>query len=154
MKSEDNHYKSFRNGVGSNTEFSKQLAVVLRALRKQLKHLSSRERDEISRVASDIIQLVQGLKPSGIGRGGREIRKLLAQHARFTASWLDHIAINGEEFISEPYNIGLRNIEELVAFCRENGLDVTVTGRSYHFPGETFRVILTKRKDEGRVDAP
>lgn len=147
--SEDNHYKVSDKGAGSNTDFSKQLAIMKRAIRKRLKRLSWKERDEIKRGASDIIQLVQGLKPSGRGRGGREILKLLALHGGFTSSWIDHPAINGEEFIAEPYDAGLKNIEDLIVVCRKNGLDATVTGQSYHFPGETFRIILTKRKHEG-----
>jgi hypothetical protein len=52
-------------------------------------------------------------------------------------------------YISEPYNMSMKDFENLAGFCREHGLTFMVHGESGWFPGHTFRVII---KPEERLE--
>ena len=66
----------------------------------------------------------------------------------FMIPWLDHPKFTkNEELISEPYNVNMKDIEELINFCKEHGLDFVICGDSVHFPGHTFRIILNTSED-------
>jgi len=68
--------------------------------------------------------------------------------------WLDHLSFEKrkdleesevEALISEPYAIGLEDIREIISFCEEHSLNVTIDGKSSHNPGACFRITLWKR---------
>jgi len=55
----------------------------------------------------------------------------------------DHIFTSKDGcFISEPYNMEMCDFEELIKFCKWANFDFYVTGKSRHFPGHTFRVVI------------
>ncbi|GAG45563.1 unnamed protein product, partial [marine sediment metagenome] len=66
----------------------------------------------------------------------------------------DHFAFNGDELISEPYSLTLAQLKKIIERCEEKGLTFYITGRSYHFPGETLRVVFTKVKKKLMSDKP
>ena len=92
-----------------------------------------------------------GLKPSGKGRVARRILKnfeidyggLIGLRSEYH---FDHFAYNGDELISEPYSLTLEELKKIIERCEEKGLTFYITGRSYHYPGETLRVVFTKRR--------
>lgn len=92
------------------------------------------------------------LKPSRKGkvaRGilekfGRNYDGLILEPSEYH---LDHIAYNGDEFISEPYSLTLEQLKKTIELCEEKGLTFYITGRSYHYPGETLRVVFTKEDE-------
>ena len=68
--------------------------------------------------------------------------------------WLDHLSFEKrkdleesevEALISEPYAIGTEDIKEIVKFCEEHSLNVTIDGKSSHNPGACFRITFWKR---------
>ena len=42
----------------------------------------------------------------------------------------------------EPYDLWLRDLKELVAFCEKTGMDIRVTGQGMWFPGRTVMCHL------------
>ena len=68
--------------------------------------------------------------------------------------WLDHLSFEKrkdleesevEALISEPYVIGTEDIKEIISFCEEHSLNVTIDGKASHNPGACFRITLWKR---------
>lgn len=49
-------------------------------------------------------------------------------------------------FVSQPYGLGLRDVQELVVYCAKEGLTFSISGDSFHFPGRTFMVMIEKVK--------
>lgn len=96
----------------------------------------------------------------------KELRRLLNPHRvlvgrlpkwateiEFPArSWVDHAGIGRGEFaccaaigacyISEPYEFGKEDAEDINAFCDRHGLDWHVSANSWHYPGHTIRIII------------
>ncbi len=48
-------------------------------------------------------------------------------------------------FATEPYDLNLKDLKEIVKFCEKHNLEVSITGRSPHFPGKTVRVLISDR---------
>jgi hypothetical protein len=46
---------------------------------------------------------------------------------------------------TEPYDLDLRDLKEIVGFCEKYNLNVSVTGRSQHAPGATVRVLISDK---------
>jgi len=80
-------------------------------------------------------------KPSNKGRVGRSILRKVPMDL-----WLDHCIVDGEKLISEPYNVGLKSLEKIIAFCKNNDLTVNISGDSYHYPSRTVRIEFEKNK--------
>jgi len=59
---------------------------------------------------------------------------------------IDHIKFgrNEEEIVlvSEPYDISMNEIKELIKFCEVRGLEFTIWGDSIHYPGNTFGICI------------
>ena len=59
---------------------------------------------------------------------------------------IDHIKFGRSEnevtLISEPYDISMENIKELIKFCELRGLQFTIWGDSIHSPGNTFEICI------------
>ncbi len=47
-------------------------------------------------------------------------------------------------YISEPYNLSLGQIKEMIAFAEQWGLDFVLDGKSRWYPGWTLRVVWTR----------
>ena len=85
------------------------------------------------------------LKPSGKGKKAREILKT-APGFLSGGWWLDHVDFDGDTLISEPYNLGVPALKSLIAFCEQHNLELTISGASWWYPGNTLRIEL-KRKE-------
>jgi len=60
--------------------------------------------------------------------------------------FVDHFFYSqGDVFVSEPYEMSLRDLKALIAFCESHGLDAKILGFSRWFPGRTFRVVVYPR---------
>jgi excisionase family DNA binding protein len=51
-----------------------------------------------------------------------------------------------EKIISQPYSVSYETLKELIIFCEENGLRADFSGLSWHFPGRTIRIDLSKNQ--------
>jgi hypothetical protein len=63
----------------------------------------------------------------------------------------DHVSLwlrDGEPhvYVSQPYGLTLNDMRALVEFCDAHGLDAAVTAGSWHFPGETLLIEITRRE--------
>jgi len=88
------------------------------------------------------------MKPSGKGKGAKLIERQLndlAENGHHLKGWVDHPTYDGDTFISEPYSFGEDAARNLLTFCDLKGLTFTVRGDSWHFPGRTLRVSVTKK---------
>ena len=93
----------------------------------------------------------RGVKPT---TGSPFIERLTGDRAvpnpvRF--AWLDHPSLwikagKPFSFVSQPYGLSLQDLREIVAYCEEHNLDVSVdAGASWHYPGATVAVEFTRR---------
>ena len=65
--------------------------------------------------------------------------------------WVDHtFYAQGDVFVSEPYEMNLKDLKALCEFCDSHGLDAEIRGFSRWFPGHTFRVVIRPRKGDER----
>lgn len=108
--------------------------------------------DESSELARKIRDLYPSLKPSNKGQIGKSIEKLFRYDPESEmippTGWLDHSAINGDTFISEPYGVGMDNLKQLISFCEENKLSFFISAQSWHFLFSTIRIVLKKVRPE------
>jgi predicted TIM-barrel fold metal-dependent hydrolase len=76
-------------------------------------------------------------------------RRAVRDPMRF--AWLDHPSLwikagKPFSFVSQPYGLSLQDLREIVAYCEEHDLDVSVdAGASWHYPGATVAVEFTRR---------
>jgi len=76
-------------------------------------------------------------------------RRAVRDPMRF--AWLDHTSLwikagKPFSFVSQPYGLSLQDLREIVAYCEEHNLDVSVdAGTSWHYPGATVAVEFTRR---------
>ncbi len=94
----------------------------------------------------------RGVKPSS---GWHFLERLTGRRAvrdpmRF--AWLDHPSLwikagKPFSFVSQPYGLSLQDLREIVAYCEEHDLDVSVdAGASWHYPGATVAVEFTRKE--------
>jgi hypothetical protein len=50
--------------------------------------------------------------------------------------------------VTHPYSVSLAELEELIGFCHEHDLTVSITGRSSHYVGRCVRVEYRKAGDK------
>ena len=59
-------------------------------------------------------------------------------------NWLDHWGWTGEGensiLVSEPYELGSENIQELIETCAKFDFNFHITGQSVHYPSSTLRI--------------
>lgn len=64
----------------------------------------------------------------------------------------DHIElwVNGSEltYESHPYGLSLGTLREMIAACDQHGLNLTVSGASWYFPGSTLCVRYTRANQD------
>lgn len=79
-------------------------------------------------------------------RNGNGIYIPCMDHARF--------GINEKEIalIIEPYNVGMRDIDELSKFCKMRDLEFTIWGDSFHNSGHTFGICIYHKDGYERKD--
>jgi hypothetical protein len=61
---------------------------------------------------------------------------------------LDHPRTQGEYLISHPYSLRLSDLEKIVNVCKTRNLDLVVSGESEYFPGYTFKITISKKKQK------
>jgi hypothetical protein len=86
-------------------------------------------------------------EPSGKGKVGNRILKKLMKY-RLTENdegFYDHVVVDGDILISEPYQINRMGIESLEKFCDLYNLTYMITGESYHYPNATVRIIIKEK---------
>lgn len=49
-------------------------------------------------------------------------------------------------YVTQPYDMNMERFKELIKFCEDRNLDFKVDGRSSHFAGVCFRVIITEKR--------
>lgn len=114
-----------------------------------------------ARVCAEVIhdQILQafikrnGLKPSN---GARCVSRLLGKQCKYslhpcTPPAVDHISLWNKDgkphvYVSQPYAISWKNLQQIVDYCREHGLQAQISAESWHFPGQT--VLLEYRADK------
>lgn len=96
-----------------------------------------------------ISRLIQGK----CGSDGRRVRPLRNNISCRLPCGNDHVSMwlkNGQphSYISQPYNLSLRELRELVDFCDTHGLTAEVTaGNSWHFPGASLLLEVKKTEE-------
>lgn len=63
----------------------------------------------------------------------------------FNIPCMDHRRYLDNMLISEPYDVHMGEMRELIEFCDEHGLTFTIDGDSAHFPGRCFRILIVKK---------
>ncbi len=68
----------------------------------------------------------------------------------------DHVFRTKNNIEFHPYDISQKDLEELIAKCKQHGVKYHIDGRSLWFPGSTVRIVLNKEKEaaRGRQDPP
>ena len=130
------------------------VASTLNAVTKAIyKRIRRRVKDKKALAYSSYYYIVGSLGAfirSDIPETSRKTPKWMKRHTYFGSPLIasgiihvDHTYFSREgAYVSEPYTMGLEDFENLIHFCRENGLTFHVRGESRHFPGHTFRVVI------------
>jgi hypothetical protein len=57
----------------------------------------------------------------------------------------DHVELwtgeKGFSYVSHPYDLTFETVQSMVEFAQENGLEFSLSGTSWYYPGRTMRVI-------------
>ena len=62
---------------------------------------------------------------------------------------------NGAVFVSQPYELRWEALQQLVEWCKERGLRADLSAwESWHFPGRTAAVLITREKAPGAPARP
>ena len=56
-------------------------------------------------------------------------------------SFLTLLGRRADSFITHPYSLDTDTLKQMAAFAEKWGIEVTIDGFSWHFPGRTVRVI-------------
>ena len=130
---------------------------------KKIRELVSAEGDvgrayaEAVRDHSKAVYLrTRGLKPTS---GRVDLCRLTGKRARadngYYMGWIDHPSLwikdgKPEVFISQPYQLSLEDMRELIATCDAFGLEAMVdTWPSWHFPTGVLTIKVRKKGDDG-----
>ncbi len=81
----------------------------------------------------------------------RWLSKALKNSGHYNPPCYDHGRVRNNDdgsktVILEPYDATQNEIEELIAFCKENNLYFSIDGLSAHFPGRTIRILIKENK--------
>ena len=57
---------------------------------------------------------------------------VVMMHSACNGGWIDHDFFIGEQFISEPYNIGYEGLKEILELCTKHGLRADISGDAKH----------------------
>lgn len=55
-------------------------------------------------------------------------------------------------FVSQPYGVCWEGLCSLVDFCRKHGMEADITAGSWHFPGSTVLIEITRAPPRGAND--
>jgi len=101
--------------------------------------------------------LDQGLKPT---TGYVCIRRLADKQCRIGSFYgrpcecrhplFDHTSLyikggKPHTLVTQPYGLDNRDLAALLAMCEKYGLEISITGYSWHFPGKTLCVEITRK---------
>jgi hypothetical protein len=101
--------------------------------------------NEEGKLAKQIREIYPNLKPSGKGREGHRIERLLLKETGGGIP-IDHYAVDGDCFIGEPYSpISMDYLKHLIAICERNNLTFDVSSKSWHFPFWSIRISIKKK---------
>lgn len=59
-----------------------------------------------------------------------------------------------ERFISQPYDLQMDTLREMLKFCDKRGLTLGVHGGSWYFPGATILVEFRRKDESGGIYGP
>ena len=71
----------------------------------------------------------------------------------------DHSSMHGQpgeskpsEYVTQPYQVSLKDLRDLVAYCDRNNLDCSIDpGASWHFPGRTLLISICRKGNDGFI---
>jgi len=146
-------------------KYGKELKSLRKRFDKILKKLEKdKEREEHGwRIYSEIAYLLQDVA-SLIERDKADyycnyyenqyFKKLLKPLSRLRRIHLiDHAFLLRENneiiFVSEPYQVNMRDLEVLIKLCKEKGYCFDIVGNSLWHPGQTLRIRIWKVKKNG-----
>ncbi len=70
--------------------------------------------------------------------------------------WFDHWGIvrydDRDCLVSEPYGLGLAELEKVVRFCRTLNLQLNLSALGSHYPTQTMRLLFYPKEWEGDSD--
>jgi hypothetical protein len=59
----------------------------------------------------------------------------------------DHVYVRSNgNLISEPYNVSMTDMRDLISFCEENGLEFSISGDAIHHPS-CIRIEIKPKED-------
>jgi hypothetical protein len=93
--------------------------------------IESKETGGLSKVRGGIGKLL-GIKSSLLAAPGQDHTQL------FSRGGQPHL------FLCQPYGIDLKAMQEIVAFCKANGLTASINGKTSDFIGRTIRLEYRK----------
>ncbi|KXA90462.1 hypothetical protein AKJ62_00785 [candidate division MSBL1 archaeon SCGC-AAA259D14] len=137
----------FDEGFIEEQDIDFSLAEKLADLVDEIKgeNLDDHQQEVIERIASVIIRTVTDeRKPKREKWTDKEYKKLGLKPGQ-KLRWMDHTAVLKDNILlSEPYQLPLGGVKDLVDLCESEELDMRIDGNSHHFPGRTFRIMLTE----------
>ena len=70
---------------------------------------------------------------------------LFKQSTRMRLSYntIDHTRHDGDNFIAEPYQMGFKDLKNLISFCEESGITFYITGGSEWNPPSTIKIVYS-----------
>jgi|GEM_PF-6350332 len=124
------------------------LSEYLKSRGRKISKLSWAERCALHDLVGKLYRKIHpSFKPSGKGREARRILRLSGGDM-LRSRWVDHTDFDGDTFISEPYNMGIPALKDLIGFAEAHGLELSISGRSWWNPGETLRIRLWRKRSE------
>lgn len=64
---------------------------------------------------------------------------------------LDHTFLWGDCLVSEPYDLGIKQLADLAAFCQKHNLTFGISGGSLHYPNRTMRLTIAPKEGKETV---
>jgi hypothetical protein len=143
--------------VGHTTDINKE--ELMNATYLELGKLMARWAKKLDRIEKRSDRHPDWVKNYVMQRG-KEVNQFLPQLSTATVGFkLEDISYGQDRdgnlsddliLLSEPFSMWMEDFDQLVAFCKKNGLDFFVDGFNRRLPGRCFRVAIFRPKT-GRV---
>lgn len=90
---------------------------------------------------------------------GKQVGSFRGDPCYITMPGQDHSRLHthrerGPTYITQPYQLSLDTLREVVAECDRRNLDCTIDGNSSWFPGRTIRMVYTPKDPPARYRRP